>query len=759
LRKRRVADKTTRVPPRDEPSRPTNGSGSSRGRTNGLVNGMRVSFEHRRVSVADISGVRRKLFVVVVLVAIALVIPYVLVYSFPPDRVEIDGYFLDWLDAQVYTDESDNDNPDISITGYGLHQDAFGTSFYVSTAGELMAGRDGAADGFYIFMDRDGNASTGYGVRGLGADALVLVTGWNGTVELSSAYSFDPSADRTDYGGFRYYESPKVVVKGGEMELRTSLGGGPDMVVAVCARSTGATDDWSEVNFGDSGSALRVVQDHVAAEVFPEMYVQDVLTLTMYAKGPSAFIEEMRFDVMGNNTSWTSVSVIAEDGRMLASGKPDEPLVFPSPLEVPGGRSLHLSVRATFPAGSEGTSFGLSLRETDGLMSYADMTFCVETRQSGAAVGYILYAPSDPIVDGAFGDWTWMIPVADAEGDALDEEGETGAANSDISGAAVSSTDRLASFYMSVNGSMLAGCDIPAGMARWADSEVHTGGPSNITRSMHGVDSAFVFIDTDQNQSTGYEVGGSEVSMVVLGKGGHVISARIYDWDGSDWSPGAHVDAALDAYQLELSAGLEQLGLDPATVYTVTFAAEDWRGYADDLLVYMPMLMPSGYREFGGIVINEIFSTSPPVQTPTDWIELYNTGTEPVSIDGWILVVSGGRTYTFPAVVLEPGDFYVMYDLEFFKTTTYWLLDADYNLVDTVTLPFWKLESYGRIGTPEDEYATWDGMYPTPGEINIGQVPIPEFGDLLMPLAIVPIMLFAIRRARRSRDSSKDERV
>jgi hypothetical protein len=273
---------------------------------------------------------------------------------------------------------------------------------------------------------------------------------------------------------------------------------------------------------------------------------------------------------------------------------------------------------------------------------------------------------------------------------------------------------------------------------------------------MHGVDRAFVFIDTDQNQSTGYTVGGSEVSLVVLGKDGRIISARMYTYDGSDWSPGESIDAALDGYQLELGAGMAALGLEAGAVYAVTFAAEDWRGYADDLLVYMPTQMPYGVKAFGGVIINEVFSSVPP---NGDWIELYNTGTVPVSLDGWMLFINEALIYTFPAVVLQPGELYVVYDVEFYRTTRFLLTDGDFNTIDSVTIPFWKIESYGRIGTVDDEYATWDGVMPTPGEINVGQVPIPEFGDVLIPLAIVPIMLFAIRRARIPRTSSRNKRV
>jgi hypothetical protein len=64
--------------------------------------------------------------------------------------------------------------------------------------------------------------------------------------------------------------------------------------------------------------------------------------------------------------------------------------------------------------------------------------------------------------------------------------------------------------------------------------------------------------------------------------------------------------------------------------------------------------------------------------------------------------------------------------------------------------------SFGLIGTPEDEYSETDWMDSTPGEINIGQVPIPEFDSVAMTLAIVTIMFFAIRRRRREHTTEEN---
>lgn len=243
---------------------------------------------------------------------------------------------------------------------------------------------------------------------------------------------------------------------------------------------------------------------------------------------------------------------------------------------------------------------------------------------------------------------------------------------------------------------------------------------------------------------------------MVVGKGGDILYSRVYHFADGNWSEVAAADAAIDSYQLETSAAYGTLGIAPGNTYTVTFLVQDWFGRADDLTVALPARILSGTKEFGGIIINELFSRAPPIGA-NDWIELYNTGTSPISIEGWTLYADGVLAVTFGAITIQPGEFYVATNLNFAKATNYQLFDAVGNLIDQVTTPEWQSKSYGRIGTPEEQYQNWSLMNPTPGAINEGQTPIPEFGSLLMPVAIVPIIILAITRRRR-RETSEQER-
>jgi sulfite exporter TauE/SafE len=84
----------------------------------GAVNGFRLSYEQRRVGAVRVDF-RKRLLIIAVLVVIIVALPYALVYSFTEQTVEIDGYFMDWVKAQIFKDTPDSTNPDISLIGYG----------------------------------------------------------------------------------------------------------------------------------------------------------------------------------------------------------------------------------------------------------------------------------------------------------------------------------------------------------------------------------------------------------------------------------------------------------------------------------------------------------------------------------------------------------------------------------------------------------------------------------------------------------------
>jgi hypothetical protein len=456
------------------------------------------------------------------------------------------------------------------------------------------------------------------------------------------------------------------------------------------------------------------------------------------------------------NVSATSIKAI-ESLREL--GETDSTVLeFDRPIMLRSGLATTVELLVSFPDEAEGGSFGLRLDRDAGLLFDENVTVTYGSVQTGSMVAYIMSSSTEIAIDGAFADWEMRPRMVDALGDSVSSVVENlTSTNSDISIVKTASQAGTAFFYMAVDGSMLAGSNIPGDIMRWTAPDNVVGNiTSDVAVPRMGTDLAFMFIDTDFNQSTGYYVGGSETCFVIVGKANRLISSTVYRYDGVVWVNNGPVDAAVDSYQLEVGSSFESLGISPEGTYVVTFLAQDWRGCSDDMLAFLSTRAVSGVREFGGIIINEVYSTNP--VKALDWFELYNTSPDTIDLSGWELWVNDILVYEFDdGFTLDSGEIWASTPtLDFGKGITFELLDASGETIDSIVLPFWQARSFGRIGTPEDEYSEWDWMDSTPGEINIGQVPIPEFESVVMPLAIVTIMFFAIRRRRREQTTEEN---
>ncbi len=725
-------------------ARPGRTNGITNGFVNGsgAVNGFRLSYQQRRFKSRTVDF-KKRFVIIAVLVMLVVAVPYALVYSFPKENVTIDGNFLDWIKAQIYRDTPDSTNPDISLTEYSMKHDNLGSYFYIETQGQLFTGRDGGADAVDVFVDIDNNPLTGYSVRGIGADMVTEIVGWNGTVQLSDTMLFNSTASRHDFAGFEYAATPTIAVKGGKMEFSTPIRLTDSSQVVVLMRSTDAKADWSDVTFRSRGPAIEVVEDHDAPDVIVGTGDRHVLSVDISGKGPMASIPALRFDFLGN---MTPTFIKAVQGGQIIGATSDNVIRFVQPLQVSDGETKVLDILADFPIGYSNYSFGLKLNSTDPLGVDGNVSWYVDSVQTGAEVSYIGSAPTTIAIDGAFADWSSRVPIQDNLGDAYSSRtNDSTSGNVDINTVKVASTTDVASFYMSVNGTMLAGTSVPASLVRF----VSPGGPAeNITpikEPMYGADFAFVFLDTDRNQSTGYQIGGAESAIAIYGKGNSILSSRAFRFVSGGWVDAGPADAAIDQYQLEVSGNYSELGLVPGETYTVTFMMEDWSGRTDDIATALPARVSAGTRAYGGMMINEVYSQT---KKPHDWVELYNTALTPIDISGWTLWIDGLLVFTFPSGTIVPsGGFYVTPSLDFGANPVNFVLMNGGSIVDTMSIPNWdNSNSWGRTGAPP--YGTIMKMNPTPGKLNRGQVAIPEFQDLLLPITIMPFMLFVIRRAR-----------
>jgi len=256
------------------------------------------------------------------------------------------------------------------------------------------------------------------------------------------------------------------------------------------------------------------------------------------------------------------------------------------------------------------------------------------------------------------------------------------------------------------------------------------------------------------NISTGAnykDILGADYMVFVAGKKGEVLQSNLYAWQGDqksgEWNLIDYVRFGIDHRQMELAFDISHLNLGDIDMAAVGFFMTDWKegtDYSDSLLPLAKWQTNIFSRAFGGIIINEVFN----VKGQVDWVELYNTGSQPISLNGWILYDNKKVIATLGNIVINPGQFYVITDLNFDNPADLRLVDNQGRLIDQIRVMQSKTPvSWARTGSPP--YSTWEWLPATPNEINPGQVPIPEFSSVLIPILAIGGMMIVVKSRRR----------
>lgn len=141
-----------------------------------------------------------------------------------------------------------------------------------------------------------------------------------------------------------------------------------------------------------------------------------------------------------------------------------------------------------------------------------------------------------------------------------------------------------------------------------------------------------------------------------------------------------------------------------------------WMGVvlgAIGLFLLSPLLPFRQSFVFATVVINEIFPKPSPDET-LEWIELYNTGPDPVSLDGWRLENTAGdkKTYTIPSgITISENKFLTFSQTQtginlYNEGDTVKLFDKDNHQVDSQSYP--SILGYNNsMGRSIDGGGTW----------------------------------------------------
>lgn len=445
----------------------TNGITNGLGRTNGLTNGLggqrSVTFRS-----AGFRGMMRtagwKLYIIPLVVAGLLLMPLFLVpdYNGPLSPIRIDGQFGDWATVSTMAMGPGGTNPNVDIVSFGMIENLGPYAFYVRVAGSALQGGGappGTMDSVRILVDTDGSATTGYLIDGIGADRLIEVSGYAGTVRTSTLWEFDSNRDVRDWHGWIKGTATPAAISGSQIEAEAewirSESSAPAVVATVHTASWDASSDVGEFPLSPGQSSLTAVAVSEVPVIIAGSGVP-LLRLSLTGHGSTVSVDSLTVQIIGTTSVTASSSLRLMDGpTVLAQVVPtarDVTFSFPA-IAIPDGSTVTLSVVGDF-TGTGGDTFGVRLPT---LHPFGVASAAVGLREGPGAqtVGYLGSVPASPEVDGGFAEW------ASASVDAVGDVGPAANPDIDLVGHGAIAGPSLSHLYADVTGRILRGTPVP----------------------------------------------------------------------------------------------------------------------------------------------------------------------------------------------------------------------------------------------------------------------------------------------------------
>jgi uncharacterized OB-fold protein len=548
----------------------TNGSGMSKvnglGRVNGtgftngksMVNGTGVSnglVTEKHVVARDRSR-RSGWQFLVVLIAVAIVIPTFIafVYLREGDGFAVDGDFGEWSDAFKFSARTQADLSSIAIDEWSVAVDGRSLSFYVETQGDVLSSED--AQSFYLLVDSDGTASTGYVAGTLGADYMLQVIGWNGSIESAGLYERIDSADHLDWNVWTKVDNIAAVASGTMLEAEAELSTGLEDSARCILISKASTGNGAVSYEAPTSGGLLIVIQAPTQEVADDGIVPLDATVTVLSLNFSCQGSGGRVEVVAPTISGAALATPIEPFS-LGLGEVHQAFVAIDTSGVANGEL----VSAEIVSSNITSSFGCVEIIGEKVSSYA-----------GATTGSI-------VIDGAFADWTGLL-VSDSDVVPVTNPGV------DIDQFGNVNSSGYSFFYVSVDGQICRGTHVPAGVSKPSNA---SGGGGAVVRppKMTGEDILSIYIDSDKLTSTGlkYSIGSDEIGadhlIQVCGVYGRIVSATEYSYSSGAWAPatGTTVTAENDRQRMEIGVSSSSLGGSSNIRYMIETTS--WAGSGD----------------------------------------------------------------------------------------------------------------------------------------------------------------------------------
>gem|GEM_PF-2644388 len=574
-----------------------NGFVNGRGRTNGngIVNGLVNGVSGRK---GHINGIRMGKYIkkeerqksIVILLTLCFIASSLGVvfakWAFPKisTNIIIDGNFSDWLIAPMYTDPTgDNSQADCDIEKFTVVKNGDVASFYISVDGTLLSGKPDGVDTVHVFIDSDGDTSTGYSYSSIGADLRIEIAGWDGVVRTAAIYEYQNMTIRGahDWNGWTQISSVSAAKNTKEIEFsiptkRYSITDDMRAVIAIAGNEN--FDVCHPIGF-DFG-ALVVTQTWSAPTTIDTTRNQKMLDIVLNAYGTDICVESLTLSYLGTARSPNAFLMFGND-RYSANviGKNAFVNFGKNGLVVKKDKAVHLEGYLEINVNTEnGRTAGLVINSSKDVVVKGEKGVCVIPADSspGYTAISMIGTSSGIVIDGSFVDWTNIRPHTSPF---VSHPKNT---NIDLRDCRVTNSSNSLFFYAEVSGNLFLTGGFPRGPVSRLPQQGPSGGPSVFLQAIYS-DILMIYIDdgTPIGSRVSLENGDNITAnylIEILGNDGKIQDKRMLSWDGTAWSLVGNVDAEKGTRAIEIGADLSYFSVLNTSTCSVAFFMKGWDG-------------------------------------------------------------------------------------------------------------------------------------------------------------------------------------
>ena len=579
----------------------TDGEGITDG--NGITNGNGI--ENRNLLLLKVERTHKlqnkPLMAGAIVVVLLLILTSIMVINDgrTKEDIVIDGDFKDWNDNFKYQDSSMDQlkNKNINILEYSVKTNGHFLFLYLKVEENMLAGNITSMDMVQIFIDSDKNKETGYIFDDIeiGADYMIEVSGRYNNIESSIYYEFDNDRANNDWDAWEPMFTVESTSFESELEIKVRLDDlkiNKDDKILVYFHTFDANDnhDYSDLLISNEKGALGVDVINTLDNILEKGKTVNAMNLEMTAIASDITIKSITLERLGTSIDSDIKSInIRAKGKKSSGIFQDGKTTLTSIIDVESSKNFIVKINIGIEISKTAISthtIGFKIKSIN-LLSGA-----VTINQTHSELSYIERPTDEIVIDGAFGDWNDQNSFSDNKDDVSNP-------NIDIVEYNSISESETASFYLKVDGKMMAGVSVPAGtrsittpnikpkVSDEAKSKITVGNQETQPLPVvSGEDTVCIFIDSDRNEETGYTVFnkiiGADYMIKIKGRYG-LTSSKYYKYNDikEEWEivNGVKPKVVCDAKQLEAQINIKYL--QTVSDYDVYFHIVDWEQKED----------------------------------------------------------------------------------------------------------------------------------------------------------------------------------